>query len=80
MEPAVVIWATNQRPFEGSALAAVLRTYQEPPVRVLTFKLVPPAVKYPEIVGDKDESSTSDGSAAFAMPEVAAGPSKPIVA
>ena len=79
MEPAVVIWAINQRPLVGSAFAAVFKTYQEPPVRVLTFKdvlPVPGVAKKPEIVGVSAPSSTRDGSAASPV----AGPSKPMVA
>ena len=56
MEPVVVIWAINQRPSVGRALAAVFNTYQEAPVNVLTFYCVPPVWKYPVSEGSKDES------------------------
>ena len=49
-------------------------------MRVLTFNSVPPVRKYPLTDGDKALSSTNDGSAAPSMPEVEAGPSKPMVA
>ena len=37
MEPVVVIWAINQRPSVGRALAAVFNTYQDAPVNVFTL-------------------------------------------
>ena len=81
MEPVVVICAINQRLFaSGNALPAVYKTYHEPPVNVFTSRDVPPAVKYPEMVGLKAASSTMEGSAAAATPEVDAGPSKLMVA
>ena len=65
----------------GRPFATVFKIYQEAPVKVLTFKDVEaPEVKKPLTVVGKVVSSTRDGSAAPAIPEVDAGPDKPIVA
>ena len=81
MEPVVVICAINQRLFaSGRALPAVFNTYQDPPVKVVTFNPVPPPMKYPLMVGVKAGSSTMLGSAAPAVVDIEAGPSKLMVA
>ena len=45
MLPVVVTCMISQRPSTGSALVAVFNTYHEPPVKVLTSRLVPPERK-----------------------------------
>ena len=63
----------------GKPLAAVFKTYQEAPVRVVLSKLVALGVKKNGVMGWL-ASSTMDGSAAPAMPDVEAGPVNPMVA
>ena len=63
----------------GNPLAAVFNTYQEAPVKVELSRFVAPGVKKNGVTACK-ESSTTAGSAAPAMPEVDAGPVKPMVA
>ena len=79
MVPAVVTWATSQRPSSsGRALDAVFKMYHEPPTMVFTFSDVPPVVKYSEMVVSRPASWTKDGSTAPSTD--AAGPSRPRVA
>ena len=63
----------------GNPLAAVFKMYHEAPVSVVLSRLVAPAVKKYGVTGWL-LSSTIEGSAAPAMPEVDAGPVKPTVA
>ena len=80
IEPAVVTCMMYTRPLaSGKPLAAVFNTYHEAPVSVVLSRLVAPFVKKYGVMGWV-ASSTTDGSAAPAMPEVDAGPSKPMVA
>ena len=70
----------STRPLEsGNPLAAVFRTYHDAPVSVLLSKLVAPSVTKNGLNGCV-ESSTREGSAAPSIPEVEAGPVKPMVA
>ena len=63
----------------GKPLAAVFKMYQEAPVKVVLSRFVAPGVRKYGVMGWL-VSSTIEGSAAPAMPEVEAGPVKPIVA
>ena len=60
-------------------MPAVFNTYQEAPVNVVLTKSVAPGVKKYGVMGCV-ASSTMEGSAAPAMPDVEAGPVSPIVA
>ena len=80
MFPDVVTCMMSTRPLEsGNPLAAVFNTYQEDPVRVVLSRLVDSSIKKKGVMGCI-ESSTMEGSAAPSMPEVDAGPVKPMVA
>ena len=63
----------------GKPFAAVFNTYHEEPVSVVLTKFVAPGVKKYGVIGWL-ASSTMEGSAAPAIPEVDAGPVKPMVA
>ena len=63
----------------GNPLAAVFNTYHEEPVSVLLNTPVEPGVRKNGVMGWV-LSSTTEGSAAPAMPDVDAGPSNPMVA
>ena len=80
MSPDVVTCMMSTRPLgSGNPLAAVFRTYHDAPVSVLLSKLVAPLVKKNGLTGCV-ESSTREGSAAPSIPEIEAGPVRPIVA
>jgi hypothetical protein len=79
MLPAVVTCMMSHRPSTGRALVAVLNTYQDAPVRVLTLREVPPLRKYSDTEGLNAGSSTKLGSADPASASDAA-PVNPTVA
>ena len=80
MLPDVVTCITRTRPLaSGKPLAAVFNTYHDAPVKVVLVRFVAPGVKKYGVMACV-ASSTIEGSAAPTMPEVDAGPDKPIVA
>ena len=62
----------------GRPLAAVFNTYQEEPTGVVASRAVAPSFKKNGTIGWAG-SSTNEGSAAPTKPDVAAGPSSPMV-
>ena len=69
----------TRRSESGKAFDAVLRTYQDAPIAELLNSEVAPSVEKKGLIG-WFESSTREGSAALDIPEVEAGPVRPIVA